>query len=70
MRKVFLTAATVGLVFAMAGRASALNIVLNPGFETGDLTDWTQSGNTSFTGVTDVSTFCPQRHVWSFRRSD
>ena len=51
MRTTFLTVATVGLVLAMAGRAAAVNIVLNPGFESGDLTSWTQSGNTGFTGV-------------------
>ena len=27
------------------------NLVVNCGFETGDFTGWTQSGNTGFTGV-------------------
>lgn len=39
---------------AFAGTAQ----VLNGGFETGDFTDWTQFGDTSFNGVCDVST-CP-----------
>jgi hypothetical protein len=30
------------------------NLVANCGFETGDFTSWTQSGNTGFTGVTTV----------------
>jgi hypothetical protein len=36
---------------ASAGAARA-DIVTNGGFETGDFTGWTQSGNTDFTGVT------------------
>jgi hypothetical protein len=32
--------------------AIAGNLVQNCGFETGDFTDWTQTGDTSFTGVT------------------
>lgn len=35
--------------------ASATNLVVNPGFETGDFTGWTQGGNTGFTGVTSGS---------------
>jgi len=31
------------------------NLVSNPGFETGDFTDWTQFGNTGFTGVDTFS---------------
>src|SRR5581483_9024216 len=31
--------------------AQATNIVANGGFETGDFTGWTQTGNTSFDGV-------------------
>jgi len=41
-------------LFCIALHASAIpitNIVNNGGFETGDFTGWTQSGNTGFTGV-------------------
>ena len=41
-------------LFCIALHASATpitNIVTNGGFETGDFTGWTQSGNTGFTGV-------------------
>ena len=31
------------------------NLVTNCGFETGDFTGWTQSGNTGFTGVSSFS---------------
>lgn len=34
--------------------AHAQNIVQNPGFETGSLPPWTNTGDTSFTGVTTV----------------
>jgi PEP-CTERM motif/Carbohydrate binding domain len=39
---------------AFAGTAQ----VLNGGFETGDFTNWTQFGDTTFNGVCDIST-CP-----------
>ena len=41
------------LLVAALLTASAVhaNLVVNPGFETGDFTGWTQFGNTSFTGV-------------------
>jgi hypothetical protein len=32
-------------------------LVQNPGFETGTLTNWTQSGNTAYTGVTTTSAY-------------
>jgi hypothetical protein len=32
-------------------QAQAQNLVQNPGFETGDFTDWTLTGNTGFTSV-------------------
>ncbi|PSB21285.1 PTPA-CTERM sorting domain-containing protein [Phormidesmis priestleyi ULC007] len=35
--------------------AQALNLVSNGGFETGDFSGWTQSGNTGFTGVDSAS---------------
>jgi hypothetical protein len=44
---VFLGAALI----ARADPSMGPNIVQNPGFETGDLSHWTISGDTSFTGV-------------------
>jgi hypothetical protein len=47
------------LTLGMAVLAHAnTNLVANGSFETGDFTGWTVSGDTSFTGVCDVST-CP-----------
>jgi hypothetical protein len=43
--------AGLAAVLAFPGSASA-DFVINGGFETGDFTGWTLSGNTSFTGVT------------------
>jgi hypothetical protein len=40
----------VAAFFALSNTAHA-NLVTNPGFETGDLTGWTQFGNVGFTGV-------------------
>ncbi|MBC7773539.1 MAG: PEP-CTERM sorting domain-containing protein [Pyrinomonadaceae bacterium] len=39
-------------VLAIVGSATALQAQVNGGFETGDLTGWTQGGNTGFTAVT------------------
>ncbi|HTQ11577.1 MAG TPA: carbohydrate binding domain-containing protein [Fimbriimonadaceae bacterium] len=47
MKKPFLVAAVLG--FATA--AFSQNLVLNPGFETGDLTNWTVAHAGSFSGV-------------------
>ncbi|HVP55787.1 MAG TPA: PEP-CTERM sorting domain-containing protein [Candidatus Eisenbacteria bacterium] len=33
------------------------NLVVNCGFEAGDFTGWTQSGNTGFTGVTSIAPY-------------
>jgi hypothetical protein len=43
-------------VLAVPGPAAA-NLLVNPGFETGDFTGWTRFGNTSFTGVLPESAF-------------
>lgn len=40
------------VVLGVAGTASAANVVVNGGFETGDFSGWTQFGNTGFTEVT------------------
>ena len=45
---------TLLIVIALTGMALsayAQNLVINPGFETGDFTGYTQSGNTGFTSV-------------------
>ncbi len=41
----------LGITIAASWPAQAVNIVNNGGFETGDFTGWTLSGNTSFTLV-------------------
>jgi hypothetical protein len=46
-----LTVAGLAAGLSSPGSASA-DFVINGGFETGDFTGWTLSGNTSFTGVT------------------
>ena len=43
--------AVVGLALAISGPARAVEILINGGFEAGNFTGWTQSGNTGFTGV-------------------
>jgi hypothetical protein len=50
MRKTLLILTSIVWVM-LAGVAWAANLVTNPGFETGDFTGWTQSGNTDYTLV-------------------
>ena len=50
MHQYWLTLTFLALSFTSGAVASA-NLVSNPGFETGDFTDWTSSGNTDFTFV-------------------
>lgn len=51
--KFLLTATAVALAttLAAASAQASANLVNNGSFETGDFTDWTQFGDTSFTGV-------------------
>jgi hypothetical protein len=48
----------VAALFAFTSVAFAQNLVQNGGFETGDFTDWTLSGDTGLVGVCSIST-CP-----------
>ena len=41
-------------LLALAGPSSAQNLLTNPGFETGNLTGWTDAGNTGWNVVTTV----------------
>ncbi len=43
----------LAIVLCAAAPSTFANLVSNPGFETGDFTAWTQSGDTTFTGVDD-----------------
>ena len=43
-------------MLSVGSMASATELVVNGGFETGDLTGWTQAGDTSFTGVNAAGT--------------
>jgi hypothetical protein len=49
MKRVLTALVFVGLI--VSARAASANIIVNPGFETGDFTGWTQFGNTTFNGV-------------------
>ena len=53
LRAAAVAAILVGFVDRSA--VAATNLVTNGGFETGDLSGWTQSGNTGFSGVTSGS---------------
>ena len=48
-------AAALMLATFFAGPAQADNIVINPGFETGNFNGWSPSGDISFTGVDNFS---------------
>lgn len=52
MRRVL--ALTLFAWMAATGSASAANIVINPGFETGDFTGWLPGGNLNFAGVDNL----------------
>ena len=55
MRGKFLAMSAFAAATVLGAPASATQLVTNGGFETGDFTGWTLTGNTSFTGVSDVA---------------
>ena len=56
MKKYVVSALVVAAGVLSAGRSSADQLVTNGGFETGDFTGWTLSGNTGFTNVVSFNT--------------
>lgn len=55
MRKTLTVALGLVLLSSQPMVASAQNLVVNPGFETGDFSGWTQWGDTGFSGVDDFN---------------
>jgi hypothetical protein len=55
---------TLALCIASCSGAVAANLVLNGGFETGDLSHWDVLGNPQFTGA-DATTIFPHSGDWS-----
>jgi hypothetical protein len=51
MHRVLCSLAALAVCAGFAGRASAGNLIVNGGFETGDFTGWTLGGNTAGTFV-------------------
>ena len=51
MHRVLCRLAALAMCAGFAGRASADNLIVNGGFETGDFTGWTLAGNTAGTFV-------------------
>jgi hypothetical protein len=62
MKKCLIALAMGILVLSVAHPAkAATNLLVNPGFETGDFTGWTQSGNL---GYTSLQTFAAHSGTW------
>lgn len=60
LQKFSVAASTAVLALGVsAGSASSANLVVNGGFETGNFSGWTQSGNTGFTFVSNSSFSAP-----------
>lgn len=55
MRGEFLAMSALAAAVALATPASATQLVTNGGFETGDFSGWSLTGNTSFTGVDNIA---------------
>jgi hypothetical protein len=53
----FIHAAPLAIALLVHAAPASANLLTNPGFETGDLTGWTQTGNLGFVNVTTVPTY-------------
>jgi hypothetical protein len=52
IKRRYLVSLFMVMLLLISGQAALANLVSNPGFETGDFSFWTQSGNLGNTGVT------------------
>jgi hypothetical protein len=62
--KKLLSAGVITLLIGGLAAGAHANLLINGSFETGDLTGWTQTGNTGFTNVTNSPIFVAEDGIY------
>jgi hypothetical protein len=62
-RSLFIAVSVLAGLLAFAAPSNAQNLLTNPGFETGDLTGWTDGGNTGWNSVSSSVPHSGQFHI-------